>query len=188
MSAARLTKWNRSNILNVAIADAFKDKLAKLKEDKHTLGMEVYRSIFPLSSTEALKNVDDKWLCKRDTFYATTFNGQNVDFDLASEEYFHSGNNRYSYSSVGYIKGQDLNDKVTKFTYRKDDLDKEISSARNLLRTLLNSVTTYKQLEKTWPDGKAYYEKYMTTVVYANNVPVVVVDDVNKALGLPKAA
>lgn len=64
----------------------------------------------------------------------------------------------------------------------------EWSKQKNIMQTkvnaVLNSVTTYNSLEKTWPDGKRFYKHLPIDFPFRNQVPAVRVEELNSALGL----
>lgn len=52
------------------------------------------------------------------------------------------------------------------------------------VNAVLNSVTTFKSLQNTWPDGERFYKHVPIDFPFRNQVPAVKVDELNAALGL----
>lgn len=60
----------------------------------------------------------------------------------------------------------------------------ERSRLSNKLYGMLNSVTTYNSLMKTWPQGKKFWEHIPTDFPFRNQVPAIMVEALNEELGL----
>lgn len=52
------------------------------------------------------------------------------------------------------------------------------------VNAVLNSVTTFASLERTWPDGARFWKHIPIDFPFRNQVPAVKVDELNSALGL----
>jgi hypothetical protein len=52
------------------------------------------------------------------------------------------------------------------------------------LQALLNKVQTYNSLEKTWPEGKKFYQHIPTDWPHRHQVPAIQMSELNAALGI----
>lgn len=52
------------------------------------------------------------------------------------------------------------------------------------VNAVLNSVTTFNSLQKTWPGGERFYKSLPLDFPFRNQVPAVRVDELNSALGI----
>ncbi len=52
---------------------------------------------------------------------------------------------------------------------------------------MLKNISSISSLEKTWPEGKPHYEKYLN-IAKGAGVPAIQVAEINALLGMPEAA
>ena len=106
--------------------------------------------------------------------------------------------------SVCYVTGiydfpipQSHSDKTTYFDARDplgeriiananaiEDLRKQKKADEKTLETMIKQAPNIKRLQMAWPEGYPFYSQFLVKPKPAN-VPAVLVDTVNKALGLP---
>lgn len=63
-------------------------------------------------------------------------------------------------------------------------LAKEAREMQLKVRAVLDSVTTFTSLEKTWPAGKRFYQHLPVDFPFRNQVPALRVEELNSALDL----
>lgn len=65
-----------------------------------------------------------------------------------------------------------------------DKCAKEREQISATLSGMLQNISTYTSLEKNWPQGKKFYQHLPTAFPFRHQVPAVLVDQLNAALGI----
>lgn len=63
-------------------------------------------------------------------------------------------------------------------------LSNEQQKVTGTLTGMLQGISTYASLEKNWPQGKAFYKHLPVAYPFRHQVPAVLVDELNTALGI----
>lgn len=82
------------------------------------------------------------------------------------------------------IKDGDLADEIVAWQAACTEWATEKRTMQLKVNAVLNSVTTFNSLQKTWPDGERFYKHLPVDFPFRNQVPAVKVDELNTALGL----
>lgn len=61
---------------------------------------------------------------------------------------------------------------------------KEKKEVEAKVNAVLNSVTTFAALQKTWPDGERFWKDLPTEFPFRNQVPALRIEELNKAIGI----
>lgn len=93
-------------------------------------------------------------------------------------------NHRYNRAGFFTVKDGALSEEIIAWQHACEAWVEGKRETANKVSAVLNSVTTYNSLEKTWPDGKRFYKHLPIDFPFRNQVPAVRVEELNAALGL----
>ena len=93
-------------------------------------------------------------------------------------------NHSYCRNQHYTVKDGALSDEIVAWQQACEQWSKEKREMAAKVNAVLNSVTTYNSLEKTWPDGSRFYKHLPIDFPFRNQVPAVRVEELNTALGL----
>lgn len=85
-----------------------------------------------------------------------------------------------------YFKVQDK-ELITRIETLADDqqaLTTEKGKTKATLEAMLQNLQAYSTLERTWPEGKKFYQHIPKDYPYRHQVPATLVADLNKSLGI----
>lgn len=82
------------------------------------------------------------------------------------------------------VKAGALADEIIAWQEACQAWQKEKREMQIRVNVVLNSVTTFASLQKTWPDGERFWKHIPIDFPFRNQVPAVKVDELNEALGL----
>ena len=187
MTSYRLTKYDRSIICKNAIADRFGKKEETLKEEKYNLSDQAYNMIFDKDILDKINSISRDWLYTNTNMYIRLYNGYQFELHFKTDTPLPGRTYHFSDSKF-LLSDQDLCDKLLKNHSNMEDLKKEKRDAEYKLKSLLNSVSTTKQLKEIWPDGEPFYAHLVKNPKMAlkTNLPAILISDINKIFELPK--
>lgn len=93
-------------------------------------------------------------------------------------------NVHYSRGRFFVVKPGPLADEIVSWQEACVEWSKQKREMALKVNAVLNSVTTFTSLEKTWPDGARFFRHIPIDFPFRNQVPAVKVDELNDALGL----
>lgn len=176
---SRLTNSHKQTIVDRATTHALKDRKEALSVLEDKLAIECYNKVFPKKLRDTLKTVPEGWLrMDRDL----RFNVGGWDLRLNTTEEYPIPMNKY-YSILGVITDEELVTKVQACVQEKKTLDEEDNALTRKMQGFLSGFTSFKQLRESWPEGADFY-KDLDVERVAQNMPAVIVQDINKVLGL----
>ena len=176
----RLTNDMRESISRRCIETQFNKEVEKFKKEEHELGMKCYHDIFDLKIRKAAEALPQKWL-RMDGCLRFNVGGYDIRFTVTPPVPVPYSTSCASLGSVS----KELAEACQDFANRKKDAKDKADKARIQLSAMLSKIGTVKSLEKTWPEGRAFYKKYLV-VNDGAALPAIQVDDINKLLGLNK--
>lgn len=179
----RLTKHDRSDVVDRAIAFAFEKRRTELSAEEDALGHAVYDHLFPEKVRKAAKALPSNWL-RSDTCLRITFRGMQTVLNI-SEGLKVPSEERFCHS-LGQVLDEELNDRFLKLEARKEDFKSERRTVEANITAVLDRMFTLKQLQESWPEGAAFYEHLRPRE--SAPVPALQITAINSALGLANAA
>jgi len=174
----KLTNDIRTTIANNAIKESFKERDDALKKRHHDMGMKLYEILFPKDLRDKLKKIPDGWF-GMDKCLKFNCAGYNLTF-LVDEEV--PVPRSYGCAVLGAITGAEA-EEAQALAKESEVMRNEAKAAHRALSTMLASITSTKQLEQAWPEGKPFYQQYIVEKS-KSGVPALTIDAVNKALGI----
>jgi len=179
----RLTQDMRALIAQKAVNESFRKQTETHAKMENAIGIECYKTVFDEATRRAVAKIPEKWLqedaCLR-------FNCGGFDLRLTVEKAPRVPSTGYGCRSLGSITG-DLADRAQAHAQAGETLKRNKADAQRALLVMLGSVSTIGQLEKTWPEGKPFYEKYLEARP-GSNLPAIQVAEINAMLGIEAAA
>lgn len=174
----KLNKLIREAILKDCIKKQFSQRQEDRKKSENSLAMDLYKNVFDEKILRAVKKIPKDWL-RQDSCLRFNCGGYSLrlNVDKAVPVPYSNG-----CGVLGSITG-DLATSAIKHAEESDKLKEEIRSAYLALETLLDSVSTIKQLSEAWPEGKQFYAGFLEAKG-KSNVPALQVSELNKKLGL----
>ena len=187
MTGYRLTKYDRNCIVANATRDNFDSNIDEAKARLKSLNEEIYLSIYGEDLISKIKDIPDDWFHKSYYMSIRLYNGYQMEIDFTDHRPLPQSASRYCGDTRTLLKDKDLGDKLMALDEEIKDLVNEKRVASTKLMSLLTSVSTLKQLKEIWSDGDIYYSHLTPTKkAYVNNVPAILVEDINKIFALPK--
>lgn len=174
----RLTKEIREIIARDCVKTQFQPVIDKLKKEEAALGLKCYREAFDAPTRKLAQKLPKKWL-RQDECLRFNCGGYDITFSVKEAVPVPYSTNC---SRLANITG-DLAAECQDFAQRLSKVKSEAETARQKLMSLLNAMNTIKSLEKAWPEGKKFYQRYAQEKE-GTGLPAVMVADINKALGL----
>lgn len=176
----RLTKEIRDCIANDCVRTQFKKTKDELTKQESLLAIECYNYVFDEKIRKQAAKMPTKWM-RMDGCLMFNAGGYSVTLRVDKELPVPHATRC---NRLGNIDGE-LADKVQDFSNKKQEANDKHKDAYRKLKAMLDSINSIKQLEKTWPEGKPFYKKYME-VKEGSSLPAVQIEDLNKTLGLSK--
>lgn len=91
---------------------------------------------------------------------------------------------RSAYRSKFVVKAGALADEIVAWHEACEAWLKAKREMEHKVLAVLNSVTTFNSLQRTWPDGERFWKHLPIDFPFRNQVPAVRVEELNEALGL----
>ena len=178
--SSRLTDTIRRQIIEKAVKQATAAQRAELHDRETALVKQAYEEIVPAKLRKALEDIPPGWVHMNDVIRVNA-NGWNVKLKNPNELAVTIGHNNRG-ETLG-SPSPETADKIQKLAQDSSSLTELENEMRSKLRSVLNTVFTFKQLRERWPDGKEIYEEfdYATT-----KVPAVQFTEISAMLGLGK--
>ena len=163
----RLTKAEKENIVDRAVADVTKVKEQKLQERLYKVSMKIYESLFTKEQKDLMAKLPDGWLHSVTSIQVT-------GLQRRSWEYLKFKNAvRSTYAMSCGLNSTELDsglvEELIKVYEDKDSFDKEKRVLRGKLNNLLSTITSEKKLTEVWPEGT----KYLTSCDSTENLPCI---------------
>lgn len=188
----RLTNQLREQIIS-DIVDALTTKEeTTLKKRESALGIQCYNHLFTKRQRDIMNELPRGWL-PEDTCLQFNVGGMAVSLttdkpvrvpfrqDVSVDETV--GTYRSGCKRLGNIADEELKQKFLGLHSDQEALKVKVRKMRTDTKAMLDSVQTYAQLEKNWPEGKKFYGKYKPKHG-DSQLPAIRVQELNKTLGL----
>jgi hypothetical protein len=175
----RLTNEFKNKLArNVAIETTQKEK-DKLKKQEHKLALLCYKSVYSKKERDMAKAMPEGWLrmdrCLRFNVGGQYFNCNPLE-PLPVK--YSSG-----CASLGVITDKEIIEKVAAYKENMEAYKMNFDKIERVVYSTIRNISTYKVLEKTWVEGKKFYEKYAPKKE-DSQLPAIQIEEVNKLLGL----
>lgn len=174
----RLNNDHRERIERAAVADTFDKEQAELKAQEYALFDRIYNWAVPEAERELLAKVAEHWLIRRQHFNVNAA-GWRIQFST-SKPY----PDKWGYDTIN-LTDEQLIAEVRAYADAYEDYRKRRSAGIGALENMLSMARTFEALQKSWPEGKDYWEPVWLNETN-KTLPAVDVTSVNRMLGLPK--
>ncbi len=188
----RLTNNIRDAIVNEVVnVTTDKDKKDLDKREK-LLAQQCYNQLFSKETRAAIDSLPRGFMPETSLLYlsingmsATLKSAQPVRVPFCSklENESLQATYRNSDQRLGGILNKELYEKFMSLHADKEAHKARTNKIRAETKSLLYSLFTYPQLEKTWPEGKKFYSKYAPKNS-ESQLPAILISDLNKTLGI----
>lgn len=189
MTQLRLTNDYRKAIARAALTAAFEAREKAFEEAEDALAREAYAAAYPANVRTLAMTIPANWLrrdnCLRFTAHGMAFTLRTMR-DHLPVPYRVGGSSGYGCHSSHAALDGDLADRVRDHAVAKEHLRGEHESAERKLMAMLSSVQTFGKLKDIWPEGVAFYQRWLDAPAPAG-LPTIRVDEINAALGLVSA-
>lgn len=195
----RLTNQLRDQIIDDIIDKLLNKERTSIKKREQRLANECYNQVFTKKQRDAMYDIPRGWL-PEDSCLRFNIGGMTVDltpvrpmrvpftmkvFDENGDNVT-VGNYRQTCQRLGDIADETIKQKFLDLHADKEELKARESKIRRETRAMLDSVQTYNQLVKHWPEGAKFYAKYEPRNG-DSQLPAIRVAELNKTLGLVAA-
>jgi len=175
----KLTVWKRNQVRKTLVSRAFdeKEKALELKGQELVRKM-LYEHI--KDHAKAWKTIPKTWLQKCSSYHLTISGfGNRWEWIPMGDDFYAPVDFTQNQEDVQF--GHPLFYEVKGYIIERDNLKKERHELEVQIDGILNAHNTEKQLIDTWPE----LEPFFTKEVVVKNVPMVILPELNRKLGLP---
>lgn len=198
----RLTNVMRQSILDKVFAFKFKKSGDKLDAQELKLSHRAMVARFGVSTLEALAKIGPPYAYAahdsdgtpliggaleawRGTKIAWRVGDKGLSIALYVKDPLPTSTGHGYHSSKFFkVKEGPLAAAIIEWQEACEDWAKEKREMQVKVNAVLNSVTTFTSLQKTWPGGERFYKSLPLDFPFRNQVPAVRVEELNDALGI----
>ncbi len=181
----RLTNELRDTIIRSMIIQVTERDCKHIKRQEHLIGMAAYAKVYSKADRDAAAALPDGWV-KTDGCLRFNIAGMDMRFNVDTPVPVKSAGSSYCHR-LGDIADEKIKTKALALHGMKDDLRTRGAKIEAQAKSVLYSVSTYKQLEETWPEGKKFYSQFKPRKPEAA-LPAVRVASLNETLGIKAKA
>lgn len=163
----RLTKAEKENIVDLAIADVTKTKELKLQNRLYKVSMKIYDSLFTKEQKDLMAKLPDGWLGSETSIRVNNLRIRRWEF----LKFKNAVRSPHTVSCGLNAKDLDsgLVEELIKVYEDEDSFKDDRRKLRRKLEDLLSPITTEKKLTEVWPEGT----KYLTPCNSTENLPLI---------------
>lgn len=191
MTSIKLTKEVKSYIANDIIKHKFEPLFDTLVNEECAFANLVYEEHYK-NNLKQMQALPTGWLRTSDTAKIMTrgYGVQTFAFSksrtvkrpyLATDDCGYRGFRVTVSDQINPKFEEPLNNLVKK----REQLEKERKDTRRFVESALNKFNTSKQILDAWPEVESFVKPYINSGQASHNLPAVVLDQLNKDLGLP---
>jgi hypothetical protein len=190
MASKRLNGRLREVIRRNVLEEAFGSRHEAHQQRQEVIGDEIYASVLG-EREQAMKQLPAGFFdldCRITVIihYSATDRKERHYVPLSTERLM-PAYTRYGSDLTKLKDGDPLAQRLLALEEEQKRIDDAKSQMTEKLRSVLSSVATLASLVRIWPEVVGYLPTE-TPVEITNNLPVVIVDDINKAIAMAKAA
>lgn len=192
----RLNTQMKAQVVEKAMAHAFDKRKAALRQREYAISKACWLSIFGKAKLAQARALGAPFVLECvDRYGKKDPTGSNITF-------------RFGGKALGMLTLMPVtarnsldsaNDGSSKFSTVKDAkliadamawyddceaLRAEYEKVKATLTAMLQGISSYNSLEKSWPQGKRFYQSLPKDFPFRHQVPAVLVDQLNKSLGI----
>lgn len=188
----RLNATMKREVVERALDHAYNKRSKALEAEHLALGTACYRKCFSPATIKHALALGQPWVRTDIDVYGKQAAYNTVQFAI---------NGQYHYLPVpstlpvpAYVGGDDkkfyrvndaaLAERVSTYISAMQKLHVERTKTEATLGAMLSRITTYPSLEKNWPAGKQFYKHLPQAYPYRHQVPAIMIDELNAALGV----
>jgi hypothetical protein len=175
----KLTNSIRDSIIRSMALAAIEKEKAALTKREHAIALKLWKAAYPAPERAAASKLAEGWI-RMDKCLRFNLCGMDIRVDAAEPLPVKS-----SVSGFCQRLGNDekLREEYLAYHAGTEDMKKKARDVERQAKALLYSVTTFKKLEETWPEGKKFYDKFRPASEVAG-VPAVLTQDLNALMGI----
>jgi len=177
----RLTNEIRDKIIGAMAVDTCAKEKEKLNKRENQIGVKLWKHVYSKAERDKAAALDKGWI-RMDGCLRFNLNGMNIKVAVSPPLPVKSTANDYC-QRLGDISDDTLRDEYLAWHADTEALKVKHNQIRSQARSLLYSVSTYKGLEKAWPEGKKFYEKFKP-INETSGVPATLTADLNALVGI----
>lgn len=195
----RLTNVMRQSILDKVFAFKFKKQGDKLDASELRLSHKAMVAAFGNATLEALAKIGPPYAFAAHDEEGTPLIGEALEAWRGKKVNWRVGDKGFQMAlyvkdplptSLHYmtkyftVKAGPLADAIVEWSTACETWVKEKREMQVKVNAVLNSVTTFTSLQKTWPGGERFYKTLPLDFPFRNQVPALRVEELNEALGI----
>lgn len=197
----RLNNTMKDQVIKKALAHAFDKREADLLHEEHALAKACFVHAFGSQAIQMLKKLGEPFAYANVNGYGNVepegtvtpwfISGQHVQLRLVDIPVPRRFGERFAYDhgkknpfSITMDKNAKLVERVREWQDAVVKLTEERNKVKSTLGAMLQGISTYKSLEKNWPEGKPFYKHLPKEFPFRHQVPATLVSELNKALGI----
>lgn len=188
----RLNTEMKEQVVKKALSHAFDKRQATALKEEHALSRLFWLKAFGSRALAAAKVLGEPFVfvCK-DNYNKARPEGVSVTWNVGGQHVaLRSTMPLPTILTHGHrdknlvIKDELLVNRCRNWQNDSEMLRTEYQKVQGTLIGMLQNISTYKSLETNWPEGKPFYKHLPAAFPHRHQVPAVLVNELNKALGL----
>lgn len=190
----RITQEQIKQITNAAVRATLQKEADRLNDKKLEGKMFrlAYDACFDKALQRKLKAIPKEFLETRSNARFSFENGEsfhlyNWKFVNDKYDYYYLPMPSYNGHPSKFVVRGAAAEKIQAWVQEKESFRKKENDLRYKIRAVLNSVTTFSQLKKIWPEGEKFYKDFAVNVAPSKSgLPAPILTELNEMLGLVK--
>ncbi len=177
----KLTNDIRDRIVRSMALDAVTKEKDALTKRENAIALKLWKAVYPSAERTAAAKMPDGWV-RMDKCLRFNLCGMDVRVNTAEPVTVKTSASGYC-ERLGNIADDKLGDEYRAYYKDMEALKQKAQDIERQGKALLYSVTTFKRLEETWPEGKKFYEKFKPASE-RSSVPAVLTSNLNALVGI----
>ena len=188
----RLNVGMKQEIVDNAIEHAFGKKQKALDAEQLALGTAAYRKCISPARIKAAALLGEPWVHLGTDYYGKKVETYLIQFCFGGQ--YHNlkipstlplpKHLSHDERKLFRVNDQDLVERNRTYLANQEKLNEASTKVRATLEAMLQRITTSPSLEKNWPAGLPFYKHLPKKYPFRHQVPAVLIDELNAALGI----
>lgn len=196
----RLNNVMKGQVVEKALAHAFDKREAALLKEEHAIAKACFITAFGTKAIAHLKGLGEPFAyVNKDGYGLPAPTGTPVQWWVGGQQFNlrvfdipiprHLGRSTGDHGkknpfSITMEKHPNLVQRCRDWQDEGLKLTREKTKVATTLNAMLQGISTYKSLEKNWPEGRPFYKHLPKDFPFRHQVPATLVSELNKALGV----
>lgn len=190
----RLNMGMKQEVMLKALSHGFDKRNAALIKEENAVAKVCWLKCFGKAALAHATALGLPWVTdasKEDRYGRVQKAGIAVNFSINGQYHtlrtlmpIPSGGFTHSDKSLRIKDAPEIAERVAALAADRKAFDEDYNKTKSTLEAMLQRISTFPSLEKNWPAGKQFYAHLPTKYPFRHQVPAVLIDELNAALGI----